>query len=811
MHKFNRSLLPVYCLIFVFSLFSSEVIAQRQFGYATSNYSGTGGLYLNPASIADNRFMVYANLLGGGMTFHNDYISYDGGIPIYKAALDSSFNWGNAIKQNHNGLNHNADLELEGRGPGIMVSWNQKNSIAITTRLRTSIQAYEVAEPLILTLQNGYVSGQVNVYQGLPKDNFKINVQTFSELGFSYGRVLYSNKQNFLKAGITVKKLRGLFYFQYDNRLLDFNIPGHDSVVVYKADATVNYPHESYAGVTDFYQADKQITDPKAQVKSMLFGANKLGGGLGFDLGLQYEWRPKRKYYYTMDCKKLTNPSVNKYKLKVGASIVDLGGIKYSNKYARQIEIKAGKDYNTVGYDTVFWGRIDTMKDIRNSDSVLNRLNKVTGGGIVSTSNAFRMGLPTSLILSADYLVVNHVYMNATYVQSLRKRYGKGILNNTVLALTPRYERRWFEAAVPIVINTGWKTLEAGVAFKAGPFYIGSDNLLGLINAKPLNAIDFYGGFVIPIGKHMKHDRDKDKMSNKHDKCPDQPGTCETEGCPDRDGDGIIDSKDKCPDVPGDKKLAGCPDKDGDGVTDSLDECPDTPGLKQFKGCPDTDKDLIPDAQDSCPTLPGDKKLHGCPDKDKDGVTDDKDECPDVPGSAETHGCPDKDKDGVGDNIDKCPEKKGPIYTLGCPDRDNDSIPDYADRCPSVKGTRANKGCPDVQQEVEISFRNIEFESAKSEIQEFDYPTLDSLTNVLSAHPKYRAMLRGYTDSEGGFKSNEELSQDRSDAVKKYLVLHGINENRISGYGFGEANPLQKNDTAEGKQRNRRVEIELIQ
>jgi OmpA-OmpF porin, OOP family len=83
----------------------------------------------------------------------------------------------------------------------------------------------------------------------------------------------------------------------------------------------------------------------------------------------------------------------------------------------------------------------------------------------------------------------------------------------------------------------------------------------------------------------------------------------------DRDGDGIPDDEDRCPDQPGPRELQGCPDgdRDGDGVPDSQDRCPDQPGPKELDGCPDSDGDGIPDVDDKCPTVPGPAQNDGCP------------------------------------------------------------------------------------------------------------------------------------------------------------------------------------------------------
>ena len=263
-------------------------------------------------------------------------------------------------------------------------------------------------------------------------------------------------------------------------------------------------------------------------------------------------------------------------------------------------------------------------------------------------------------------------------------------------------------------------------------------------------------------------------------------------------------------------KFKGCADRDGDGIEDSLDTCPDEPGTKRLNGCPDKDKDGVADKDDACPDLAGDKKLKGCPDTDHDGIPDNEDRCPDKAGLKEFKGCPDKDKDGVPDIDDLCPDKAGSIATYGCPDTDGDSIPDNLDKCVKVKGPKSNNGCPikqvtDKEQSViDNVFSSLEFETAKATILEKSFESLDSLASLLNKNKKYRLMISGYTDNVGSSESNKKLSEDRAAAVKKYLSDKGVEENRLSTYGYGETNPVADNNTEEGRAKNRRVEFDIF-
>lgn len=281
----------------------------------------------------------------------------------------------------------------------------------------------------------------------------------------------------------------------------------------------------------------------------------------------------------------------------------------------------------------------------------------------------------------------------------------------------------------------------------------------------------------------------------------------------DMDGDGVADKDDKCPEVPGLKELEGCPDADGDGITDHLDRCPQQAGPAEFKGCPDSDGDGIPDIDDECPTVPGLVALKGCPDNDGDGIPDHLDECPDLAGLPQYKGCPDRDGDGIPDHLDECPDVRGIAQFKGCPDTDGDGIPDHLDQCPNERGPASNNGCPIPQEVIEaISFnaQNVFFETSSSKIKQDSFKNLDEIVTLMKKYPDTRFTVHGHTDITGRAEMNLQLSKDRAKSVADYFTSKGIEANRLDVEGFGITKPIATNDTSEGRAKNRRVEIKLI-
>jgi outer membrane protein OmpA-like peptidoglycan-associated protein len=102
---------------------------------------------------------------------------------------------------------------------------------------------------------------------------------------------------------------------------------------------------------------------------------------------------------------------------------------------------------------------------------------------------------------------------------------------------------------------------------------------------------------------------------------------------------------------------------------------------------------------------------------------------------------------------------------------------------------------------------DVKFDFDKSTIKAGDYNDIDDLSQVMKDYPDLKVVVEGHTDSIGSDAYNKTLSQERADAVKKYMVeKNGINANRIKAIGFGEERPIASNDTEEGRSQNRRVE-----
>ena len=108
-----------------------------------------------------------------------------------------------------------------------------------------------------------------------------------------------------------------------------------------------------------------------------------------------------------------------------------------------------------------------------------------------------------------------------------------------------------------------------------------------------------------------------------------------------------------------------------------------------------------------------------------------------------------------------------------------------------------------------IALRNVFFDTGKSTIRPESYPELDRLVKLMNDVATLKIELSGHTDNTGSATSNQTLSQSRAQAVVDYLAGKGIAKTRMVAKGYGSDRPVASNDSAEGRQENRRTEFEI--
>jgi outer membrane protein OmpA-like peptidoglycan-associated protein len=152
-------------------------------------------------------------------------------------------------------------------------------------------------------------------------------------------------------------------------------------------------------------------------------------------------------------------------------------------------------------------------------------------------------------------------------------------------------------------------------------------------------------------------------------------------------------------------------------------------------------------------------------------------------------------------------------------DSDGDGLVDRIDRCPGEPETQNfyldSDGCPDtlpasLQRFVGQRVEGVSFLPNQAVLAPTSNAVLDQLAAALQESPTVRMEIGGHTDNVGDPQVNLTLSQQRADAVKKYLEGKGIRADRLTGVGYGATKPLGDNQTPQGRAQNRRVEFKLM-
>lgn len=750
-------------LIALLALCQSVDFAQTSYNtYTNDNYSAQFATSLQPAALADNRYKWGVGF-GGNYSYSNNYIGSNINNFLYASADVSAYK-----KPVFDGYYAEAVEAVLISG---FLELTPKDAIGYSWKIKRFTNFDGLDDKLSQLDYNSFTDGSIlgdQIFQG----RLAYNEMTWAEHNLTYSRVLVDRKARFMKAGATVKILNGLNarYLYTDGGNVTFQ-PNNDL---------------EFDGMEFQYgESDEQ---------NQLSATNI---GVGFDIGFVYEHRPKYKtFFYEMD-RKRRNPSkhANKYKWKAGASITNIGGIKYT---------KDTLSYNFINDNNNVVNYIDLFNSKLNKTNLQSGvLPNVTNNQLAEDTN-FRMSLPTALNLQFDYQVLPNIYVNYTGSFPLYNKNDPSKVHDLMInTVSGRYETANWSVGIPISFQRNGQ-VNMGVYGRIRNVFFGANNATGLIGQRKLYNANIYAGVVFGIKHKMPNDTDFDLISDGKDLCPLDSGGYRTKGCPDADGDKIPDYQDFCPYEVGKRKYNGCPDTDKDGILDYQDHCPTEPGLRANSGCPDTDKDGIIDGVDRCPTIPGVYQNNGCPleplvcclDSDADGVMDEIDSCRYEPGPASNNGCPvgkvkppkfEKDK------YLKI-EKKTLEETL-------------KDKKAEIKTMTVREVLNDM---TTIDDLNVYFDVDKSDLKDQYERDLDAFVTKINMEANTIILILGHTDSDGDATYNLALSNRRSERAKQYLIKKGVSADRIIIKNYGEEKPAEDNTNTENKSKNRRVEVRIM-
>jgi len=166
----------------------------------------------------------------------------------------------------------------------------------------------------------------------------------------------------------------------------------------------------------------------------------------------------------------------------------------------------------------------------------------------------------------------------------------------------------------------------------------------------------------------------------------------------------------------------------------------------------------------------------------------------------------------VMDNVDLCLRtvEGARVDATGCEiDSDGDTVVDRLDTCPNTRpGARVDQNGCEIQEIIALP--GLSFETNSDRLLPGAEQVVADAAATLRRHPDLIIEVAGHTDSDGDAEFNRGLSERRANTVRDYLINFGVPPTSLSATGFGEELPIADNATAEGKARNRRVELRIL-
>lgn len=440
-------------LFLVAALTAMQTVRSQSFiGFSGDNYAGVHGIISNPASIVDSNFRTDINLVSASFVGANDFY----GVNI-SDALKSNYDISKQAKQ-YPMASNNIIINSDILGPSFMFNLAPKHSVAIFSRSRVLLNVNGINGELFNQFSNDF---SANKDFNLSTGKFNVTASSWAEVGFTYATVLLKTEKHFLKGGFSFKYLQGA---------VNSYINANNASVAYKyngVNTTLNNLTTSgtltYGGNLDF---EKDLNN---------FNLNAGSKGFGADLGFVYEYRTENRKNNT-----------NKYLVKAGFSITDIGSINYVGGFQ--------KNYNL--------NKTITEAQFLNAGSIKELLDQ--NYSVLSNGVSTKSYLPTAMHLNLDWNFFAKLYLNVNSDFNMNKStdVNKSTIAN-LFSVTPRFETKWLTAYIPFSYMD-YRGLQTGFGFRFGPLFLGSSSVISNLFGKESKGADVHLGLKIPVYRTKK-------------------------------------------------------------------------------------------------------------------------------------------------------------------------------------------------------------------------------------------------------------------------------------------------------------------
>ena len=404
-------------------------------------------------------------IVGGGVYFNNNFV-YGRNTSVRHAIQDrdnlSEDDLGYAVNRApYHVYNRNFVQSLIG-------VWSQgDHAVGISFGGYSYIDARKIDETIGRFIENGVANYTAQHLIDYQFNKFRANALAYGEAKISYAYTFKKERQDMLMAGFSFKKIFPVVGSGISIRNLDYNV-NNDTVL----------------------HVDRLVADFMVQPNP---GFN-MRGGWGLDLGFTYQKMKgvARNYYPNSkkgSCKRLF------YKYKVGVSILDLGYAKFPENSITYV------GYELNPFDILNYA--DIQADIETFPEQFIENESSPDQGFINKPH--KMSLPTSLSVQFDYnLWKNLVYVNATWVHGIPPfRWAFGPRRAHSLSVTPRFESKWFDLALPLSLYE-YRYPQLGASLRLWFLTIGTDKLINMVSRTDVYGADIYFHLKWPITRNPK-------------------------------------------------------------------------------------------------------------------------------------------------------------------------------------------------------------------------------------------------------------------------------------------------------------------
>ncbi|MES2617246.1 MAG: DUF5723 family protein [Bacteroidota bacterium] len=436
-----------------------------------SNYGRVHSLHLNPSFSAYSAYNWQVNLAGVWGNVNNNYLTLrlpysayrlPGNVPVFyqtesgNAKFDKKW-----LQEKLNGNSKHISVASDIYGPSVSVKIKDW-SIGFVSSAHANVRASRLPENLAHAIYKEFDStqGAFSLFNSLSQGG-KNTIDRFAVVGNSR-----------IAAGINVAKTIDL---EWNRQLLlgasikrNWGMPGF-------------FLYNSGMELTTI-STDSVVLQP-ATLQMVTYG-NSVGKGWGVDLGATYVFHKKATKRQGGYSKHQT-----KYFGKFGLSIMDIGAINYSDAEFHDVKITAPIG---ISVDAAYRNSVAGNTNYETlADSFLNKFTSVR-----NYTGEYKVGLPTRLVISADFQLRKNLFVSGVITQSLRKKLSNNSRYQSAIMVAPRWEYRFFELSVPVMLQYDYRALRVGTSVRLGPLYFGSNSIASFLYTRGVKDADVFIGIA---------------------------------------------------------------------------------------------------------------------------------------------------------------------------------------------------------------------------------------------------------------------------------------------------------------------------